>query len=152
MSCHQPSWLRVRKLFNSLPPLVEVAGKPHMASDAPHCIWPFIHVQPPRSYLYTEPARLMGNTTFNSPVCNHIVILFVIADYSLGQVERRQVARSANTGDHSGLPCDCNAGIFSELQESHQIPILCPLSRAILPGQPSRATFAGAPFAIHCEQ
>ena len=28
-------------------------------------------------------------------------------------------------------------------------PILCPLSRAVLPGQPSRATFAGAPFAIH---
>ena len=26
---------------------------------------------------------------------------------------------------------------------------LCPLSRAVLPGQPSRATFAGAPFAIH---
>ena len=29
------------------------------------------------------------------------------------------------------------------------IPILCPLSRTVLPGQPSRATFAGAPFAIH---
>ena len=27
-------------------------------------------------------------------------------------------------------------------------PILCPLSRAVLPGQPYRATFAGAPFAI----
>ena len=28
-------------------------------------------------------------------------------------------------------------------------PILCQLSRAVLPGPPSRATFAGAPFAIH---
>ena len=27
-------------------------------------------------------------------------------------------------------------------------PILCPLSRAVLPGQPSRATFAGQP--VHC--
>ena len=32
---------------------------------------------------------------------------------------------------------------------SDLVPILCPLSRAVLPGQPSRATFAGAPFAIH---
>ena len=29
------------------------------------------------------------------------------------------------------------------------IPILCPLSRDVLPGRPSRATFAGAPFAMH---
>ena len=29
------------------------------------------------------------------------------------------------------------------------VPIPCPLSRAVLPGQPSRATFAGAPFATH---
>ena len=32
---------------------------------------------------------------------------------------------------------------------SDLVPILCPLSRAVLPGQPSRATFAGASFAIH---
>ena len=32
---------------------------------------------------------------------------------------------------------------------SDLVPILCPLSRAVLAGQPSRATFAGAPFAIH---
>ena len=32
---------------------------------------------------------------------------------------------------------------------SDLVPMLCPLSRAILPGQPSRATFAGALFAIH---
>ena len=32
---------------------------------------------------------------------------------------------------------------------SDLVPILCPLSRAVLPGQLSCATFAGAPFAIH---
>ena len=32
---------------------------------------------------------------------------------------------------------------------SHLVPILCPLSRAVLPGQTSPATFASAPFAIH---
>ena len=32
---------------------------------------------------------------------------------------------------------------------SDLVPILCPLSRAILPGQPSHATFASAPFAVH---
>ena len=38
----------------------------------------------------------------------------------------------------SGLWCSSDLG-----------PILCTLSRAVLPGQPSRATFTGAPFAIH---
>ena len=39
-----------------------------------------------------------------------------------------------------------NSGLWCS---SDLVPILCPLSRAILPGQLSRATFAGAPFAIH---
>ena len=38
----------------------------------------------------------------------------------------------------SGLWCD-----------SDLLPIISPLSRAVLPGQPSRAFFAGAPFAMH---
>ena len=32
---------------------------------------------------------------------------------------------------------------------SDLVPILCPLSRAVSPGQLSRTTFAGAPFAVH---
>ena len=36
-----------------------------------------------------------------------------------------------------------NSGL---LCSSDLVPILCPLSRAVLPGQPSRATFAGAPI------
>ena len=35
------------------------------------------------------------------------------------------------------------------LVQSDLVPILCPLSRVVLPGRPSRATFAGALFAIH---
>ena len=35
------------------------------------------------------------------------------------------------------------------LCSSDLVPVLCPLSRAVLPGQPFRATFASAPFAVH---
>ena len=54
----------------------------------------------------------------------------------------------------SGRPSNLRFELYVELQFglwciSDLVPILCPLSRAVLPGQPSRATFAGAPFAIH---
>ena len=39
-----------------------------------------------------------------------------------------------------------NSGLWCS---SDLVLMLCPLSRAVLPGQPSHATFAGAPFAIH---
>ena len=38
-----------------------------------------------------------------------------------------------------------NSGAIS----SDLVPVLCPLSRALLPGQPSRTIFACAPVAIH---
>ena len=36
-----------------------------------------------------------------------------------------------------------NSGLWCS---SDMVPMLCSLSRAVVPGQPSRATFAGAPF------
>ena len=39
-----------------------------------------------------------------------------------------------------------NSGLWCS---SYLVPMLCPLSRAVLPGQLFRAAFAGAPFAIH---